>query len=578
MKVRLARTAGFCMGVRRAMETVLAHANKTSEPIYTFGPLIHNSQVLELLKSKGIICVDTLDSLESGTVVIRAHGVPPATRLTIRKSGLNLVDATCPRVAKVQSIIRNQSRAGRTAVIAGDCDHAEVIGLLGYSETPAYVVNNLQEAESLSHLRKPFLVAQTTHNAESFLEMVTALRRRYPDIVVFDTICEATHERQEEVRLLASQVDGMVVVGGYHSGNTRRLAQISEECGVPTFHVETDADLKADSFSRMDVIGVTAGASTPNWMIRNVVKAVESVTSSRDFRAAEFIRNVSTAAVQSNFIGALGAAGLAHAASMLTPRPAIAAFPVLAGLYVFAIHISNRFLDRGARAYNDPNRAAFLSSHRRALFASGAAAAAAGMVIAGIVGPVTFLAFSLMILAGLLYSFPIFPACFRRIFPYAKIKDIPGSRSFSEALAWTAVIGILPLLETPGLNPLSETFAILMVFVLSYIRAVLFDVFQAQGDLIVGTETLPVILGETRTLKIIKWLIVFATVIFTALPLVGVVDYFSLFMLLPVFTVFMCVSIYEKRGTYPGTNLEVLVDGGLICLGLLSVFRQVLPW
>jgi (E)-4-hydroxy-3-methyl-but-2-enyl pyrophosphate reductase len=563
------------MGVRRAMEIVLAHANKTREPIYTYGPLIHNSQVLDLLRSKGIVAVYSLDSLESGTIVVRAHGIPPATRREIRRSRLTLVDATCPRVARVQSIIRAQSRSGHPTIIAGDRDHAEVVGLLGYSESPAYVVSTLDEIKSLPELRKPFLVAQTTHNAMDFHQIVSTLGVRYPDISVFDTICEATNERQEEVRLLASRVDGMVVVGGYHSGNTRRLAQISRDMGVPTFHVETDEDLDKSVLSRMDTIGVTAGASTPNWMIRNVVKEVEALRSACDSPARKMLKSLGIVAVQSNLVGALGAFGLAYAAAMISSRPSTFLFPLLAGLYVFAVHVTNRFLDRGASAYNDPKRAAFLSAHRRELFSAGIASAAIGMVISWFVGAVTFFAFFVLILAGVLYSFPIFPAGIRKGLSFGKIKDIPGSRSLSEALAWTAVIGVLPLLDRPPSCVSTEIFTVSMVLLLSYIRAVLFDVFQAQGDLIVGTETLPVILGEARSIAIIKWLIRGSGALFLVGPLTGLAGYFGFVMLLPVLCLALCVSGYEQRRVYPGPNLEGMVDGSFILAGLLAICWQV---
>jgi (E)-4-hydroxy-3-methyl-but-2-enyl pyrophosphate reductase len=563
------------MGVRRAMEIVLAHANKTKKPIYTYGPLIHNRQVLDMLRSKGIYSVDSLDSLESGTIVIRAHGVPPATRKLIKDSGLELVDATCPRVAKVQSIIRSQSRNGRPAVIAGDRDHAEVVGLLGYSSTPAYVVSEAEEISSLPRLDKPFLVAQTTHNAVDFQKMVSLLKQRYPDITVFDTICEATHERQEEVRRLAACVDAMVVVGGYHSANTKRLAQISRDCGIPTYHVETDADLDRETLSKMDVIGVTAGASTPSWMIRNVVKEVEAVISAGEKRFTKRLKNIAGTAVQSNILCAFSALGLAHAASMLSARPSTFVFPLLASLYVFAVHISNRFLDRGASVYNDPGRAAFLSTHRRTLLAAGGAAVSLGMFISAFVGLFTFIAFSLLIFAGVVYSLPIFPAGIKKGLTFGKIKDIPGSRSLSEAIGWTAVIAILPWLDGVPAVDYSDLFILLTVLILSYIRALFFDVFQTQGDLIVGTETLPVILGEAKTIYIIKWLIVSAAGLLILAPAFGLADIFSFIMLLPVLTLSLCVSAYQKRPVHPGLNLDAMVEGSFILAGLLGVIWQI---
>jgi 4-hydroxy-3-methylbut-2-enyl diphosphate reductase len=566
------------MGVRRAMEIVLAHANKAKEPTYTYGPLIHNRQVLNMLQSKGIYSVDSLDSLESGTIVVRAHGIPPATRSLIKNSGLKLVDATCPRVAKVQGIIRSQSRNGHPTIIAGDRDHAEVVGLLGYSCTPAYVVSDVGEISSLPQLHKPFLVAQTTHNTVAFQEIVALLKQRYPDITVFDTICEATCERQEEVRLLAASVDAMVVVGGYHSANTNRLAQISKDCGILTFHVETDKDLNREALSAMDVIGVTAGASTPSWMIRNVVKEVEAVRSAGENRFRKKLKDIAATAVQSNILCAFSALGLAHAASILSARPSTFVFPFLASLYVFAVHISNRFLDRGASAYNDPGRAAFLSAHRKQLLAAGITAAAAGMFISAFVGIFTFIAFFFLIFAGVVYSFPIFPSGIRKGLTFSKIKDIPGSRSLSEAIGWTAVIAILPLLDQLSTVSCPDVFVILMVLILSYIRALFFDVFQAQGDLIVGTETLPVILGEASTIKIIKWLLVSAGFFLIAAPLVGLTDIFSFIMLIPVIALSLCISAYQERGVSPGPNLDALVEISFILAGLLGVIWQILQY
>ena len=184
MKVRLAKTAGFCMGVRRAMEIVLAEANKADGPLFTLGPLIHNNQVLQLLETKGVRAVEDPEGLPEGRIVIRAHGIPPQLRRKIKNSGLKAIDATCPRVARVQAIIRYHTKKGRSAIIVGDENHAEVIGLKGYSETPAHVIRTVDDVSKLPHLQKPFVVAQTTQNDENFRQVVKALKARFPDILV----------------------------------------------------------------------------------------------------------------------------------------------------------------------------------------------------------------------------------------------------------------------------------------------------------------------------------------------------------------------------------------------------------
>jgi len=213
------------MGVRRAMEMVLTEANKGTGPLYTFGPLIHNHQVFDLLASKGIRPVDDLNALKSGTIIIRAHGIPPQDRRAIRETGLKIVDATCPKVARVQAIIRYHTRKGSTAIIVGNKGHAEVVGLLGYSEGPAHVIQTVDDVSELPDLDQVFVVAQTTQNEQNYLEVVNALKERFPELQIFHTICDATYHRQQEVRSFSGQVDATVVVGGFHSGNTLRLAQ-----------------------------------------------------------------------------------------------------------------------------------------------------------------------------------------------------------------------------------------------------------------------------------------------------------------------------------------------------------------
>ena len=225
------------------MEIVLSEANKNKGPLFTFGPLIHNEQVLGLLEKKGIRSIEDPKDLREGSIVIRAHGIPPLQLENIKNSGLRVINATCPRVARVQAIIRYNTKKGRQAVIVGDRDHAEVIGLVGYSETNAYVIQDPGDVEALPHGERFFVVAQTTQNLKNFLAVVEQLEKRFQDILVFNTICEATSNRQKEVRTLSKEVDGVVVVGGFHSGNTLRLAQIARESGRPTYHVETEADI-----------------------------------------------------------------------------------------------------------------------------------------------------------------------------------------------------------------------------------------------------------------------------------------------------------------------------------------------
>ncbi len=281
MKVILAKTAGFCMGVRRAVDLALAEADKHSETIFTYGPLIHNPQVLESLRSKGVDILDRPpdhDTFKSGTVIIRAHGVPPRDMQQLSDAGFdNIIDGTCPHVGRVQKIIDQATRQGHDVIIVGDLDHPEVVGLLGHSSGRGHVVATPEAVVALPLLNHPVLVAQTTQDEAVFDAVERAVAQRFADAEVHTTICAATHRRQEEARRLASTVDAMVVVGGRNSGNTARLAHIASASGKPSFWVETPEELDLAQFDGLEVVGVTAGASTPNWLIEKVVKVLESL-------------------------------------------------------------------------------------------------------------------------------------------------------------------------------------------------------------------------------------------------------------------------------------------------------------
>lgn len=276
MKVVLAKHAGFCMGVRRAVETTLKLVESRPGPIATFGPLIHNPQVLEMLAQKGVAVLEEVPPDTKGTVVIRAHGVPPLRKLYLEQSGAVVEDATCPRVVKVQAIIDKYQRDGYTTVIVGDRDHAEVEGLMGHAGAAGLVVSRMTDLDDLP-LKAPYIVvSQTTQDEEMFQAITREILERYPGGKVFNTICDSTHKRQDEVREMCREIEALVVVGGRNSANTKRLAEIAQGLDCPVFLVETEDELDAEKLRVYQTVGVTAGASTPAWIIRQVVAALEA--------------------------------------------------------------------------------------------------------------------------------------------------------------------------------------------------------------------------------------------------------------------------------------------------------------
>ncbi len=277
MKVILAEKAGFCMGVRRAFDTTLETVHNTGGKIATYGPLIHNPQVLAVLKEQGVEILDEIPAKRSGTIIIRAHGVPPDHKAKLLKTGADVKDATCPRVMKVQVIIQKYREQNYTTIIIGDKNHAEVLGLMGYAEPKVHVVSNADDIDSLSVSGSYIIVSQTTQDDQSFEQLSSEIISRFPQGKVFNTICDSTHKRQDEVRSLCKQVQAMVVIGGKGSANTQRLGQVAEKMGCPVFMCETNQDIDLKALSQYERVGVTAGASTPEWVIKKVIKTLESL-------------------------------------------------------------------------------------------------------------------------------------------------------------------------------------------------------------------------------------------------------------------------------------------------------------
>jgi 4-hydroxy-3-methylbut-2-enyl diphosphate reductase len=281
-EIILAETAGFCPGVKKAIDRVLELAQTGKRPIYTLGPLIHNTQVIKGLEEKGIRAVESLSEIQgrSGVLVIRAHGVTPRLEAEARASGLEVVDSTCPLVKNVQSAIKKYAARGYATVIVGDKSHAEVVGLLGYAGEKAFVVAGPEEAARLPPLDKVNIVAQTTQEGEVFLKTAEVVKSRAREAVVSDTICKPTRERQRETRRLAARADLMIIVGAKHSANTARLAALCRRLCGRAVHVETEAELDPEQIRSARCIGITAGASTPASMTERVLNRVREIRKS----------------------------------------------------------------------------------------------------------------------------------------------------------------------------------------------------------------------------------------------------------------------------------------------------------
>ena len=277
MKVELAKTAGFCFGVKRAVDTVYEQiALHKGEKIYTYGPIIHNEEVIKDLKRHGVEVVDSeeeLEALTEGVVIIRSHGVPKRICDMLERKEVDCVDATCPFVKKIHRIVAEESAKGSHIVIIGNSEHPEVEGIRGWSESPVTVIQTPEDAKSFflpNQSRKVCIVSQTTFNYNKFKDLVEIIEKKGYDIIVLNTICNATKERQEEARKIAESVDAMIVIGDKRSSNTQKLFEICRNACLNTYYIQTLGDLNMNQLGSVETVGITAGASTPNNIIEEV--------------------------------------------------------------------------------------------------------------------------------------------------------------------------------------------------------------------------------------------------------------------------------------------------------------------
>lgn len=276
MKIEVAKKAGFCFGVKKAVDMVYDEANDSEKTIYTYGPIIHNEEVVADLETKGVKAIDfdenELNDLSDCAVVIRSHGVAKSIYDSLDAKNCNIVDATCPFVKKIHEIVQKESEEGKTIIIIGSEHHPEVEGIKGWVNGDAYVVNDETDVEGLTIDKETpvCIVSQTTFNQDKFNYLVENITQKGYDSNVVNTICNATNERQVEAKELASKVDAMIVVGGKNSSNTQKLYDICKAECEHTYYIQTVRDLDLDEIKKYDFIGITAGASTPNNIIEEV--------------------------------------------------------------------------------------------------------------------------------------------------------------------------------------------------------------------------------------------------------------------------------------------------------------------
>lgn len=555
------------MGVRRAVDMVLDASNLAGEPIFTYGPLIHNPQVLEMLENKKIFRMDTIPQKGEGIVLIRAHGVPPEDAAALKKAGFTVVNATCPRVVRVQVIINRYAKKGYSTIIIGDKKHPEVVGLLGYARGNGVTATSMEQLLGLPCFENAVVVAQTTQNTVFYGQIKAWCEKNAPHYKVFDTICGSTEKRQSEVRQLALKNDAVIVVGGKQSGNTRRLAQVAMETGTQAIHIEDASEIDYKALGSVKKLAITAGASTPNWIIKDTCAKVATLVQTQHpmlgvlGRMRDFL-------LKTNLLLAGGAAGLTYACARAQGFSQIFVHSAIAMLYVLSMQILNNIFTNKSDTYNHPDRASFYKKHKILLQLLAMGSGAVGLFLAYTTGVVSFCLLFLMSLLGLSYNFNSLPFVLgnRKII---WIKDVPGSKTILIAIAWGTVTSLLPAIVNSG-----HLVQVMITFLFStglvFARTAFFDVLAMQGDRITGKETLPILLGAEKSLRFIQYVLGGEILMILSASWTGLFGN-RLFLLafVPIFMLLL-IGLHKKDRMLSGWQYEFLMESSFLFAGFVA--------
>ncbi len=575
--IKVAKTAGFCKGVRSAVEKVLNIAKKSDRKTVTLGPVIHNPQVLEQLANLGVKSIKDPADAKDKNVLIRAHGIPPEIREKLKSTKAFICDATCPDVARVQGMIKKHANKGFSTVIVGDRGHAEVQGLLGFANNNGHIVSSVKDAEKLPDLKNVCVVAQTTQQRDIFEEVCEYLTDRFgnENCLVFNTICPATTDRQDEVREIAQSVDMMIVIGGKSSANTARLAKISKETGTETFYIETERELDGIDISKYEKIGVTAGASTPNWMIKQVVIYIKE--KQRDclpgfvkffLKGWDLLRNL-------NLLLAFSAGCLCYALCHMQNISSRKEYFFVSFFYILAIYTVNALQNRSVLKLYGPGKLKFYENNRSFLIGMVVLSVSVILLITFFLGFFPFIASLVLLFLGSVCQFLGIPIYKNGGFYFIRINQLPGSKDFIVIIGWVTMVLLIPLLSSDNVVfSLSSFTTLLFVVTLVAIRSIVNDIRETQEDMMVGSETLPIFMGKKKVLNIIAFMVVMTSFMLILGATLGWIPKSGYLLLVPLWSMYV-FSLYNENIQY---SLNILfsdiMDIHFIAAGIISYLQH----
>jgi len=565
------------MGVKRAVELVLKTAGENPGPIYTWGPLIHNPQTVDFLREQGVEILEDISNIPSkSTVIIRSHGIPPEERDTIASSDVTLCDATCPKVARVQALIKKAAKEGDLVVIVGNEDHAEVRGLVGFAGEHAVVVADEEEARQIEFEGGVSVFGQTTINREKYERIARVIKSNNASAKIFDTLCDSTSGRQAEISELSLDADAIVVVGGKNSGNTRRLYEVAVDTGKPTFWIETADELSKENFLGMTTVAVTAGASTPHWIVSRVVEKLEAMNELR-LPPWEWprLKAIGFVIIQSNILTGLSAAMLGFSAVFLAGGGFNLPLFIATGLFMMSVHTLYNLVDWQGLALVDPSKIRFFWGNRKFLGIVSALGFMIAIPLSILSGTTSFILMCIGSVFALAFVSMKGMPRFLKARGFGTWRSIPGAKDILHAIAWIFVAGLVPVLSVAPPIWLGAL-AVLWVAVFAVLRAMLFSITDMETDRVLGRESIASIVGEKRAwystyvLMALACAIMIAGISLRVFAFQTAVEFgFLLYMTL-------LIAYFRRKGISRGTWAELAVDFGLLLSGAFPLLILLL--
>ncbi|MBN2542738.1 4-hydroxy-3-methylbut-2-enyl diphosphate reductase [bacterium] len=574
----IAKTAGYCMGVKRAIEIVIQASDEVGRgKIFTWGPLIHNPQTVELLEEKNIFSTTDTSDLEEGDVtVIRSHGVTPDVKRAISDKKVKVVDATCPKVSRIQTLAKKYTDKGYSVVIIGDKGHAEVEAILGYTDN-GFIVANQRDIDALPELGKTCVLSQSTFNREKFEYLALSIKERFPETVIIDTLCDSTSIRQKEVIELANQVDALVIVGGKNSANTKRLYEIASETGKPSFWVETAEELDPGDFEFFEKVGVTAGASTPHWIILKVVEKIEIMNEEHiAFFKKPISKFLGYFILQFNLYKAGGVVFLTLLTFALLNKPVRLSMLAVSFFYILAMYILYNMVDWQSTALIDPYRLHFYRDFKTPLMITLVVSVLLNIFISRMVGVWLFFLMTVALIIGILLTSPRFSRAFFMKLRFIASKKITTSKDAATAFGMIFVSLLIPIIwfEPPFLQSL---ITILFVVSLVMVRVILFSLKDIKSDMVLKRTTIPIIIGFEKTKILLSILLsLSALVIIVSIALKLLPIKYLLLLLITIYYTYYSI-VYFIKGIQKSAYAEISIDGGLYFSGFIGLLITLLP-